>query len=388
MKILEVIPYFIPAYSYGGPVKVCLDISKEIIRQGHSVTVATTDTLDGKNRIKKLEEEIDGLKIIRFKNISNWLAKNYNGYLPISFYFWAKKNIKNFDIVHCHDFFTLQNIIISHFCKKHEVPFFIQPHGTLSPVRQKAKMQFAKKIFLKLFNKTLKNSKSIIALTENEKQEIISIDKDLENKTIIIPNGIKTAEFENINRINLHKEYNLPEENKIIGYFGRIQYIKGIDISLKILAKIKNKINFTYLIIGPDEGEKEKLEKQIEELGLNKNVIFTGILTGNKKWQTIKSCDLFLFTSRNEGLPMTILEIATLGIPQVLSKDCHVPEIEKYDGGFEFNLNEEEKIAEKIVEIISDEQERQFLGNNSKKLIQEYFNLEKTVSKLIQAFQK
>ena len=70
MKILQVIPYFVPAYSYGGPVKVCFDISKELVKRGHQVTVATTDTLDGDNRILKLEEEIDGINILRFKNFN------------------------------------------------------------------------------------------------------------------------------------------------------------------------------------------------------------------------------------------------------------------------------------------------------------------------------
>ena len=382
MKILEVIPYFIPAYSYGGPVKVCFDLSKQLTKRNYKVTVATTDTLDGKNRIKKLEENIEEIKIIRFRNISNSIAKNFNGYLPFGFYFWAKKNIQNFDVVHCHDFFTLQNIVVAHFCKKYSIPFIIQPHGTLSPVRQKAKFKIIKKIFLKLFKDVLKNSKNIIALTENEKTEIISIDSNLENKITVIPNGLRMKEFENIKKIDLHEKYNIPKENKIIGYIGRIQYIKGIDISLEILAKLKNKINFTYLIIGPDEDEKKNLENKIKKLHLENNVIFAGILSGKEKLETIKSCDIFLFTSRNEGLPMAILEIAALGVPQIISKNCNVPEIEKFGGGFEFSLNKKNKIAGKILEILSNQEDRTSLGKKSTNIIKEHFSLEKSVSRL------
>lgn len=147
MKILQVIPYFVPAYGYGGPLKACFDVSKELVKRGNEVTVVTTDTFDGKNRISKLEEEIDGIRIIRFKNISNSLAKNYNGYLPVGFFGWAKNNLKSFDVAYCHDFFTLQNIIVAYFCKKYSVPFIIQPHGTLSPVRQESKAYLLKKYF-------------------------------------------------------------------------------------------------------------------------------------------------------------------------------------------------------------------------------------------------
>lgn len=382
MKVLQVIPYFVPAYSYGGPLKVCFDLSKELVKKGHAVTVATTDTLDEKNRIEKLTEEIDGIKIIRFINISNALAKNCNGYLPFGFYFWAKNNIKNFDAVHCHDFFTFQNIVVAHFCKKYSIPFIVQPHGTLSPIRQNARFKIIKKIFLNLFKNVLKNSKNIIALTENEKREIITIDKYLDEKIEIIPNGLRLEEFENIEKIDLHQKYNIPKENKIIGYIGRIQYIKGIDISLEILAQLKNKINFTYLIIGPDEGEKKNLEIQLKKLGLDNNIIFTGILRGNEKLETIKSCNTFLFTSRNEGLPMTILEIAALGVPQIISKNCHVPEIEKSEAGFEIRLEKKDIFVERILLLLNNQAMSEKFSENSRKMIAKNFNLKNICDKL------
>ncbi|MFZ2193666.1 MAG: glycosyltransferase [Candidatus Moraniibacteriota bacterium] len=382
MKILQVIPYFIPAYSYGGPIKVCFNISEELARNGHEVTVVTTDTLDEKNRIKNLQEKINEIQIIRFRNISNWLAKNYNGYLPTEFYFWAKKNILNFDIVYCHDFFTLQNIITAHFCKKYKVPFIVQPHGTLSPIRQEVKSYIFKKAFLRLFSGVLKNSKNIIALTENEKKEIISIDSTLENKIVIIPNGLQLKEFENIRKIDLYEKYNIPRENKIIGYIGRVQYIKGIDISLEILSGLKNKLDFTYLVIGPDEGEKEKLLKKINLLDLKKNVIFAGILKGKEKLEVIKSCDLFLFTSRSEGLPMTVLEIATLGVPQIISKNCHVPEIEKSKAGYELDLKNKADFSDRILLLLNNKTLHQDFSENSKKMVSEFFDIKETLKKI------
>ena len=374
MKILEVIPYFVPAYSYGGPVNVCFDISRELAKRGHEVTVVTTDALDGEKRIPNLEEEINGIRIIRFRNISNWLAKNCNGYLPTGFYSWAKKNIRNFDMVHCHDFFALQNIIVAHFCKKNQIPLIIQPHGTLSPISLKAKFKTIKEIFLKLFKFVLNNSTHIIALTENEKREILSIDENLRDKIEIIPNGLQMQEFKNVKGINLRHKYGIPGNNKIIGYLGRIQYIKGIDISLEILSRLMDKLDFTYLIIGPDEGEKKKLENKISELGLTNHVIFTGILSGKAKLEVIKSCDLFLLTSRCEGLPMAALEVAALGVPQVISNNCNVPELEKFSAGFVLNLDDIDGFVSKIREVLTDEILHKKLSDNSPKMISEIFD--------------
>jgi glycosyltransferase involved in cell wall biosynthesis len=94
----------------------------------------------------------------------------------------------------------------------------------------------------------------------------LKIYNSLKNKTTILPNGLKLNKFKKVSKIDLWKKYNLPQENKIIGFIGRIQYIKGLDISLEILNKIKKEINFTFLIIGPDEGQKSNFQRQAKKL--------------------------------------------------------------------------------------------------------------------------
>lgn len=375
MRILQVIPYFVPAYSYGGPLKACFDISRELSRRGHSVTVATTDTLDKRKRIKRKKEVIDGVQIIRFKNLNNRIAKKRNVYLPIGFYKWLKKNIQHYDIIHCHDFYTIQNIIVSKISSKSNTPYVIQPHGTLNPIRRKTKATFVKNIYIKLFSSILKKSEYIIALTKREKEHITSIDKKLERKIIIIPNGIMESEPNPTNPINLHQKYQIPENNTIIGFIGRLHYIKGIDISLQILSKIKDKLSFTYLIIGPDEGEQNNLTELTKILELDDKVIFTGELTGRDKLETIASCNFFLFPSRSEGLPMTILEIAALGLPQIISRQCNVPEIESYNAGFEVELSDHSSFAKRILRLSTDLKLRTSQGKNAKKMISLEFNL-------------
>jgi glycosyltransferase involved in cell wall biosynthesis len=383
MKILQVIPYFVPAYGYGGPVKVCFDISKELVKRGHRVTVVTTDALDARKRVGKTRENINGIEVIRFRNLSNWLAKNRNGFFPLGFKKWLRKNISQYDVVHCHDFFTYQNLVVSQICAKKKIPFIIQPHGSLCSVRQKSRSFTAKKIFLKLFLPGLFKSSKIIALTQKEKDDITRIDNSLKNKITILPNGLKLNKFKKVSKIDLWKKYNLPQENKIIGFIGRIQYIKGLDISLEILNKIKKEINFTFLIIGPDEGQKGNLQRQAKKLGIEENIIFTGMLKGKEKLQVIKSCNLFLFLSRSEGLPMTVLEIAALGVPQIISKNCNVPEIEEFNGGFEFRLKDKKEIARKILEIINSKKENYLkLKQGAIKMANIKFNLSKIINRL------
>jgi glycogen synthase len=58
MRILQVIPYFYPAWKVGGSVKVAYDISRKLVERGHSITVYTSDIKDG---WKLILNELNGM---------------------------------------------------------------------------------------------------------------------------------------------------------------------------------------------------------------------------------------------------------------------------------------------------------------------------------------
>jgi len=79
MKILQVIPYFPPAYAFGGPVNVAYNYSKMLIKRGHETVICTTDAKDLSSRIEGNPNGFDdGLEVHRFKNISLTLVKKFN----------------------------------------------------------------------------------------------------------------------------------------------------------------------------------------------------------------------------------------------------------------------------------------------------------------------
>ena len=391
MNILVVIPYYVPAYSYGGPVFSSHSLNKNLAAKGHKVTVVTTDSYDASSRNSIQKEKIDGVKIIRFRNLSNFLAKNYNAYLPFGFKKWIKNNLKNYDIVHCHDFFTYQNIIISKYAKTYNIPYIIQPHGVLGKGHIKSKNSFLKLFILKRFKRVLKHTKYIIALTETEKNGIQRFVKN-SKKIRVIPNGINSVEFRKISKIDLHKKYNLPSDAKLLFYFGRVQAVKGINYIIEMLSKLQSsssQFNFHFFIIGPDEGgEKARLEKLIKKYQFEKKITFVGQLDGELKKQFIKSCDLYIFLSKGEGLPMTILEVSGLGIPSMLSKECNVPEIAKANGGYEVDKEDYYTNAKLVEEHFKNEKKIKTMQKNAQKVIQDKFELDVVVKKILELYKK
>lgn len=379
MKVLLVIPYFMPAISYGGPVTVSYDLARGLVARGHEVTVATTDVLDDRSRVGKREELIDGIKVLRFRNVSNYLAKKFNGYLPLLFIPWLIKNCGRFDVVHCHDFFSLQAVATGLICKLRKIPLLLQPHGSLSAVRRSARFAGVKKVFIRFLGWGLSSAQNIIALTRAERDAIAALVPARAEKIVIIPNGLDLRKFEKVAKIDLHARYNIPASRRIIGFIGRLAYIKGIDISLAALATIRERADFSFLIIGPDEGELAKLKQQAAGLGIGERLIFAGMLGGEEKLRVMKSCDLFLFTSRDEGLPMTVLEVAALGVPQVISRECNVPELAEYLAGFVHPFDDIAGFAESIVMLLNDAAVGRVMALNARLLARERFSTDKMV---------
>lgn len=324
-KVLIVIPFFVPAFSYGWIVKVAYDHATWLIRQGFDVTVITTDVLDAKRRNTIQEETIEGIKIFRFRNISNFLAKFHNLYLPLWMKKWIKEYIGSYDIVHIHDIYNLPTYWAGKYANEQNIKYFIQPHGTLDQIRIDSRKKGIKHSILRKLKNIFDSADGWFALTEKEKEDIRNVTS---NKDIfLLPNGVSLDEYKNLKKRDLQKEFWLPESTIIFCFLGRIQFIKWLDISLKILAKYNQKFpNWRFLIIWPDEGEENELIQLSKNLWIDEKIIWYWFEDTPKKYEYLASADLFLLTSRSEWFPMTLLESIACGLPIFITSACNLPE--------------------------------------------------------------
>lgn len=191
MKILQISNSFKPAWETGGTTRVVYEISCALFNKGHSVTIYTTDRGQKRVEIKKNRPvPVDNLIVYYFRNISNFMSMKMNIVTPYYLFFVARKQIKNFDIIHIHEHRTFLAVIVSYFAKKNNVPYIVQAHGSVMPFFQKTRF---KRIFDKLWgNKILKNASKFIALTETESEQYKKMDI-IERKIEIIPNGINLS---------------------------------------------------------------------------------------------------------------------------------------------------------------------------------------------------
>jgi glycogen synthase len=335
MKIL--IFNYLEVTTPGGINKAVSEISKNLSKKGHDVTVL-------QNNYFRLpdQEKYEGFKVVR---ITSKFADIFYGLSP-EMYFFLKKNFKelNPDIVHVHGYHNLFSAEIVYSIRKldSKVPIVFSPHFDI--VRE----TFAGRYlwdFYKFFSKPIINKSShFVVFSKFECENVIkSLNVD-SYKISIIPHGV--------DRIDVAKKSKGKKFNLI--YFGYLIKRKGIDSILKALKSLVYDLgekNIVLKIIG--EGpELENLLKLSNKLGIDEYVSWESFLNEEKLLQEIKKADLSLLLSNSEAYGITVGECLALGTPCLVTKRAALNEFLNEPGcfGVDYPPNPKE-VADLIIKI-------------------------------------
>lgn len=324
MNILHVTTAFPPAYDYGGPVKSSHKLCKGLVSRGHDVTVYTTDGLDSENRVSVDNPEyIDGIKICRFRNLSNLAAWNLRISTPIGMTIPLWKTLNDFDLVHLHEFRSVENAITATLADLTDTPFIIQPRGSF-PRNHK---NFQKTVFDTIIgNNMINNTSGLIASSSIESEQFPDINK---SKIYYSPNGIDTEDYAELPlKGSFRNKFDIKEEI-IILFLGRITERKGLDILIHSFKNLSETIGQARLVIvGPDDGYRKEAEALIEKHGVNRQVTFTGPLYNENKLEAYVDADVFVMPSKNkyESFGNVVLESMACKTPVVVTNVSGVAE--------------------------------------------------------------
>ena len=389
MNILQVIPYFAPAWIYGGPVNVCYNTCLELANRGHEVSVYTTDSLDEYSRVGGNLRTVskEGIRIHYFRNISNWLAFKHHLFISPKLINVAKSEVKNFDIIHIQEYRTFQSVVIHRYAQEYDVPYILQAHGSMPRRLQKQRL---KRIFDQVVGyRILRDASKVIAVTDREKSQYLEFGV-AKSKIEVIPNGFALFGKKSIpQKGEFRREYSLSGGNRIILFMGRINKIKGLDLLIEAFHElIKKRDNLTLVIAGPNDGFLDVLRKQISSYNLDQQVVFTGFLEGKSKVSALVDSDIFVLSSYDEGLSMAVLEACSLMTPVVVSEAANVSGIEEYAAGIIFKNGDKEGLVNALLMFLDNEPIRERYAENARKMVAERFTLAKQVDRLEEVYRR
>lgn len=282
-------------------------------------------------------------------------------------------------LFHLHGGWIVEFFMISLILKSRGIPFVITPHGAYNEIAFRRNL-IVKSIYFKLFEATLvKNACSVHMLGKSELHGLSQLTNEF--NYFFLPNGTPQVKKNRIKCVNKMLK---------IGYCGRINIDeKGLDLLIDGIELVNKESSRVGLYIIGDGPDMSLLTSRVSQMTNGKMVTIFGAKFASEKDAILDEIDVFVHTSRNEGMPMAVLEAASLGIPLLISKETNLgKQVKDYRCGFVLEKNGVQEIADAVHEIqrLHIDSSLEVMGKNAKQMICDEFNWSVIAKKLTKKY--
>jgi glycosyltransferase involved in cell wall biosynthesis len=225
---------------------------------------------------------------------------------------------------------------------------------------------------------------AVVAVSDEVKQRLLKAGVR-EDNIHLVRNGIDLRPFDNASP-------SLPNATvkgrpPIVGLIGRLSVEKGVDIFLHAAAHVLVELPSTKFVVVGEGPDRDKLESLIDQLKLRQNVSMLG--RRDDMPSVYASLDIMVSASRQEGLPMAILEGMASSRPIIATPVGDVPVMIR-DGqtGVLVPPENARLLASAIVALLQNPARRERLGAAARKLIEDEFSAERMTADYLRVYAK
>jgi glycosyltransferase involved in cell wall biosynthesis len=299
MRVLQVVALISPDGCYGGPARVALNQSAELLKRGHEVTLAAAT-----RGFRVPPTEVDGVPV-RLFDVRTILPKSgFPGLGSPGLVRWFHVHGPSFDVVHIHFGRDLVVLPVAASARWHKIPYVLQTHGMVVPSRH----PLARPLDAVWTRRLLRDAGAVLYLTDQERVQLGNVARaslDLVQLGNGVPNyppaafGTEPVEVLFVARMHARKRPLMFVE------MAKALLDEGIDAQ--------------FTLIGPDEGEGAALTAATEG---EPRISWEGALAPADVPRRMAAATIYVLPSEREPFPMTVLEAMAIGLPVVVAADC------------------------------------------------------------------
>jgi len=379
MKILYIHQYFVTPDEPGGTRSYW--IAKEMIKQGHNVTIITSSS---KFNQEITEIEIDGIKVI-------YLQEEYSQSMSVvrrlrAFVSFMLKSTqvslkqKNIDLVFATSTPLTIGIpaLVMKWFKKIPYVFEVRDLWPEVPIQMGALKNLIIKNVAVFLEKTIyKNAKHIIALSPGMQDGVIRyVDK---SKTSMVPNMSKIDSFWPRERnIQLLINLGLRQESFKVIHFGALGLANGADTIIESAKLLKNNKSVEFVFVGGGSTE-ENLKSIVQEYGLS-NVHFIGKFPMKDTSEIVNFCDVSIVSFKDLPIlytnsPNKLFDSLSAGKPIIVNSAGWTKDlVEDNNCGYYVDPNKPEELVQKIKYLQNNPEVVKEMGERSRFLAEHKFD--------------
>lgn len=364
---------FIGSFHQGGSERQAVQLTWLLQKDATVNVFAATLNNEG---ILKGEIESLGLPEIREFKLSSFYDANFVRQLKNCANFLRENNI---EIIQTHDFYT--NVFGMFAARMAKVPLRIASKRETGGMRS-GLQKIIEKIAFGRAHKIVANSEAVKKYLINNG---ISADK-----IHVVYNGLDLPRLtpKITDRKTICAKLNLPtDENiKFIMLVANLRHtVKNQPMFLRAAAKVIEKFPNAHFVLAGEGELKEGLVKLADDLQITQNTHLIGRCAEVPELLSISY--VCCLTSFNEGFSNSILEYMYAGKPVVATKVGGAAEaVIENETGFLIESDDDEKLAERLIELLKDEKKVQIFGEKGRQVVEEKFSLESQLKKTLELY--
>jgi len=311
LRILHVVPTYLPARRYGGPIESVHGLCRALARRGHEVAVATTNVDGPGDTDVPLATPVDRDGVLVHYFPSRRLRRLY--YSPPLREFLVR-SMPGWDLVHTHSVFLWPTTAAARLARKSGKPYVVSPRGMLVESLITRRSTLAKRAWIALFERrNLREAAAVHVTSELERRDLLAL--GLETRRFVeVPNGFDPPAPPDP-ATDAHAE--LPERYAL--FLGRLTWKKGLEALVESLAEAPG---IDLVIAGNDEeGLRPRLEALAARLGVAGRVRFEGYVEGARKQLLLERAAFLVLPSLSENFGNVVIEAMAAGTPVVVSPE-------------------------------------------------------------------
>jgi glycosyltransferase involved in cell wall biosynthesis len=288
-------------------------------------------------------------------------------------------HLKNPDLLHIHGLWIYPSVAAIRWAGKGR-PYVVSPHGMLDPWalnHSRLKKQISAALYE---NRHLRGAACLHALNHAEAEAMRAY--GLKNPICVIPNGVE---------LPVGPEAMSSREGKHnLVYLGRLHPKKGLPLLVEAWCRVQRRAEesgWHLMIAGWDQlGHQSELEALARKLHSGSSIEFVGPRFGEAKAALFREASAFVLPSLSEGLPMTVLEAWSWGLPVLMTTNCNLPEGERFGAAIAVEADTDAICGALSKLFAMDRVECEAMGARGRRLVREQFRWPRIAQQMTEVY--
>ncbi len=370
MRLLHVVPTYLPARRYGGPIVAVHGLCRALAARGHEVEVYTT-SIDGPLDSAVPHREpvmLDGVKIHYFAS-PRLRRLSYAPALGEA----LRHVMPSFDAAHLHSVFLWPTWRAARVAQAASVPYVISPRGMLVKRLIRNRNWLIKTAWIALIERANVERAAAVHLTSQvERRELDQFGWRV-RRMVVAPNAVEDFDEGAFRETASPDIAAVGDGEPLVLFFGRLARVKGLDRLLRAFARTERG---TLAIVGTDY---ENLVDELLQLAAALNIrhrvrMVTRTVTGADKEHVFAAARVLVLPSYSESFGNTVLEALQRGIPAIVTPEVGAAEVVTLSGGGLVVDGAAEPLGAAIASLIDDPARASAMGQDGRQYVDEHYN--------------